>query len=198
MHKAILTLSLTLAALAAPAAIAAPMTGAEAAKQLFPGAGAEVRLMQVKGLSAKDGRVLKQVGASQKYYGAIAISPGDGLVNAATVAAADFHSTEPAERAALAACNARKTAKTPCVIAALIEPKGYRAGRSLGLSSQATEAFESTYMKAAAPKAMAASPSTGLYGIAKGRDAARKAVQACRAKAPKGHSLRDCAVVIEN
>ena len=188
----------TILALAAPAVMAAPMSGAMAAKQLYPDNGAEVQVLQVKGLTRKQRRILEQVGAAQKYYGAIAFSPGDGLVNTATVAAANFHAIEAAERTALRVCNARRSAKAPCVIAARILPKGYRAGRRLGLSSEATKAFDTIYRKQRDPKAMAISRSSGLYGIAQGPGAGRRAIAACRGKAEKGQKAGDCAIVIAN
>lgn len=200
MRNVIFTLVLALAAPTAQAALAAPLHGRAAAKALYAPQGAEVRVLKVKGMTAKDARILKQVGAMQKYYGAIAFSPGDGLVNAATVAAANFHSLAAAERSALKACDARRSAKAPCVVAALIEPQGYRPGGALTLSSEATEIFDQVYRKQQAPKAMAISRSTGQFGVAQGRGAERRALATCRAKVEKtakaAETRADCAIVI--
>jgi hypothetical protein len=200
MRYAIFTLVLALAAPLAGGASAAPLHGKAAAKQLYAPQGAQVQVLKVKGLTAKDARILQQVGATQKYYGAIAFSPGDGLVDAATVAAANYHSIDAAERSALKACDARRSAKAPCVIAARIEPKGYRPGRALGLSSEATEIFDKVYLKQHDPKAMAISRATGLYGVAQGRNAESRALETCRAKAEKGAKSAktpgDCTIVI--
>ena len=122
------TLALCLVAAATAPALAAPLTGAQAKHDLFPAKGAEVQVMKVPGFGAKEQEVLRTVGKSQKYYGAIAVSPGDGLVNEATVAAANFHQIVPAEKAALAACDKRKKAKAPCVVAAQNPAQGVSAG----------------------------------------------------------------------
>ncbi|WP_102224671.1 5-aminolevulic acid synthase [Acidimangrovimonas sediminis] len=180
----------------AVAAQAAPLQGAQAKGMLYPAKGAEVQVMKVPGFGRKETEVLRTVGASQKYYGAIAVSPGDGLLNEATVAAANYHSIEPAERAALAACDARKSAKARCVVAARILPKGYRPGRALQLSADATQVFDEKYLSARAPKALAISRSSGLFGLGLGAGAEKKAVQACRAKAQQGQNAADCAVII--
>ena len=184
------------ASLAAAPVLAARVSGAQARRDLFSPKGAEVQVMKVPGFGKKEDEILRTVGKSQKYYGAIAVSPGDGLVNEATVAAANFHEIAPAEKAALAACTQRKKAKAACVVAARILPNGYKPGRGLQLSADATQLFDAEYVSAKGPKALAISRSTGLFGLGLGAGAAQKAVAACRAKAQQGQNVADCAVVI--
>ena len=182
--KAALTLTLIL--LSATTALAEPLTGKAAKKLLFPVKGASVDMRPDSGLSEQDQTVLGTVAAQQPYYGAIAISPGEGLMSEATVAAANYHDTAAAEAAALADCNGKKKAKAPCVIAALIRPDGYEA-RPLQLSLDATTAFRKDYDGMGS--ALAISAATGGWGIAQGAEAA---VAACAAKA----GAKDCTVVV--
>ena len=178
----------TLALMFTTAAMAEPVTGRQARKALFPEAGASVEITADSGLSAQDQRVLATVAAQQPYYGAIAISPDEGLLSEATVAAANHHDNAAAEAAALAACNARKTAAAPCVIAALIRPEGY-AARALQLSQDATAALRAGYPGRGG--ALAVSGSLGAWGIGKG---AESAIADCAAKG----GATDCMVVVQD
>jgi hypothetical protein len=110
----------------------------------------------------------------------------------ATVAAANHHSTAAAERAALAGCDAKRKGAKPCVIVALIRPQGW-AERPFQLSSGATTGFADSFLKIRRDRAFAVSPSTGLWGVGKGRNAGDKAVADCAAK---GKGVTDCAVVV--
>ncbi len=178
--------ALTVMLVSATGLCAEPMTGKDARKALIGGKASEAELAADSGLSDEDKTVLVAVATQQPYYGAIAISPGDGLLSEATVAAANFHDTAAAERAALADCNAKKTAAEDCVIAALIRPKGHEQ-RDLQLSLDATAAFDADY--AGKGGALAVSVVTGAWGLGQGAEAA---IAACAAKA----GATDCAVVI--
>ncbi|MDT8855893.1 5-aminolevulic acid synthase [Paracoccaceae bacterium Fryx2] len=179
--------------LAAGAASAGPIDGKGAQAMLFEAKGAEVRMIAQPFLTEADAKILAVVGAQQPYYGAIAVSPEDGLMFDATVAAANHHSTEAASAAALAGCDAKRKGAARCVVVALIRPAGWVA-RPLQLSSDATEGFRKAY-KGSGPRAMAVSLSTGLWGIASGPDAPAAALAACAAKGAKAD---DCALAIVN
>jgi hypothetical protein len=187
-----------LAACPGPAG-AEPISGKAAKKALFAPAKAEVELLAPATLSAPEARALAAVAATQAYYGAIALSPDEGLMAEATVAAVNYHDTGAAQVAALAGCNAKKKAKADCVIAALIRPKG-RKDAGFGLSSDATAAFKDYDRKAGA---MAISPSTGAWGMAAGVAAAEAALADCVAKVEarsgaKPEADEDCVVAIAN
>ncbi|MDP2740712.1 MAG: 5-aminolevulic acid synthase [Pseudorhodobacter sp.] len=179
-------------ALFGAAACADPVTGKAAGRMLFTAEGAEVEMLAQGFLSAADTAALQMVGAAQPYYGAIAVSPEEGLMVEATVAAANYHDTEAAAAAALAGCNARRSGKTACMVVALIRPKGWQA-RGLQLSAAATAAIRKDY-GGRAPKALAISPTSGLWGIAKGPGAAQAALADCAAKATP--PLTDCTLAV--
>lgn len=180
-----------LLAMTAGAALAQPLTADAVKPMLFAPGGAEVEMIPNKFLPADQAAILKQVGAVQPYYGAIAVSPDEGIMVEATVAAANHHNTDAAKVAALAGCEAKRKGKSPCAIVALIRPKGWTA-RPFQLSSGATSGFLDDYSKIRRDRAFAMSPATGLWGLGKGKDAASKAVSDCMAKGP----ARDCAVAI--
>lgn len=188
MRRSVLTMTAAgvAASLVAGAALAEPLTGKEAKKALFMAKTSEARIVSGAGLDAQSAQVLASVGAQQPWYGAIAISPGAGLMSEATVAAAKYHDVQSAARAALRDCNANPKSKSDCIVAAIIVPKGYQEGRPLQLSAEATEAFRKDYKGGA----LATSVATGAFGI--GADTA-SAVAACQAKAPEAV---DCIVVI--
>lgn len=173
----------------AGAALAEPVTGKDVAKRLYAPILAEVEILPEAGLPADQAAALQAVGVGQPYYGAIAISPDEGLMSEATVAAANYHDTAAASAAALDGCNAKKTGKTPCVLAALIRPKGWKDD-GFGLSSDATAGFKTYDRKAGA---LAISAKTGAWGMAAGEGAADKALANCAAP-PR--EATDCAVVI--
>ena len=183
--------ALALALIAASPALAEPMSGKEAKKLLFAPVKAEVEIMHEAGLPADQAEVLKTVGVGQPYYGAIAIAPDEGLMSEATVAAANFHDTASAATAALADCNGKKKTESECVIAAYIRPEGWQEV-GFGLSSDATAAFEGYNMKSGA---LAISPATGAFGLAKGEGAADKALQGCTAM---NELATDCALAIRD
>lgn len=175
-------------------AAAQALTGEQAALLLYPPSGAEVELLKTDFLPKDQAELLRQVGATQPYYGAIAVSPDEGIMVDATVAAANQHSVEAASVAARAACDAKRKGARPCEVVALIRPAGWEP-RALQLSSGATAAFADEYLKITRDKAFAISLATGGWGIGKGRDAARKAVDDCAAKDPKPV---DCALAAQD
>lgn len=108
------------------------------------------------------------------YYGAIAIAPDAGLANPqTTVAVGNFHDTDAAAGAAVAACNeARAGAGRPCVAVMLVRPAGWQEGQGLQLSAGAAEALRGEYRRAPQPRMMAISPATGRFGIGGGEETA--------------------------
>lgn len=174
----------------AGAATAQTLNGKAAKAALFPPQGAEAEMHAEAGLPQDQVALLKTVAEGQPYYGAIAISPAEGLMSEATVAAANHHSVEAATVAALASCNARRKAEAPCAVAALIRPTGWEA-RPLQLSAEASAGFAKDYPRRKG--AMAVSASTGAWGIAKGAVAAEAAVAACKAK---NAAATDCTLLI--
>lgn len=172
------------------AAHAAPLTGAEAQALLYPAGGVAVELTGAGALAEKDGQMLAMVAGGQPYYGAIAISPDEGLMVEATVAAVNHHTIAAAEAAALQGCEAKRKGKAACAVVALIRPEGFES-RALTLSADATRAVADHY---AAPGALAISPSTGLFALAKGRGAGAAAIKACDEKAGAG----DCTLAFED
>jgi hypothetical protein len=187
------TLLATLLAPAASGLALAQATGDAVAPMLFDAKAAEVELIPQPFLPADQAELLKQVGVMQPYYGAIAISPDEGIMVEATVAAAGHHSTEAAAAAATSACDAKRKGATPCAVVALIRPKGWQA-TGFQLSSGANEAFGKDYTRIRRAKAFAISPSTGVWGIGKGKEAAAAAIEDCRTKLNPAPA--DCAVAI--
>ena len=118
------------------------------------------------------------------YYAAIAISPDEGLMSEATVAAANYHTVEAASAVALSECNAKKQGAADCVVVALVRPEGWQA-QPLQLSSDATAALADY-----AGGAMAVSAATGSWGLG---DTPEAAVAAC---VDRNAAATDCAAVI--
>ena len=147
--------------LAAGMAQADPISGKAAKAQLFSPKGAEVEMLAQDFLSETDVAALKMVGEGQPYYGAIAVSPDEGLMVEATVAAANYHDTDAASTAALAGCEAKRKGARGCEIVALIRPKGWEP-RSFTLSAEATAAFKDGYKKAGT---LVLSAPTGKWGL---------------------------------
>lgn len=175
----------------AQAAFAQVLDGKAAKKALFAADDVGVQVMKQTFLVDNQAQILASVATQQPYYGAIAVSPTDGLMSEATLAAANYHTVEAASVAALAGCDAARKGDVPCVIVALIRPKGWEA-RPLQLSADATAAFRKDY---ANKGALAVSASTGAWAMAKGADAANAAVAACTAKLT---GQNDCSVIISD
>ena len=171
------------------------LTQAEVQPWLYAPNGAEVELVPQTFLPADQAAILKTVGQGQPYYGAIAVSPDEGIMVEATVAAANHHSTVAASVAAFAACDAKRKGAKPCVVVALIRPAGWKA-HPFQLSSGATAELNKTYARISRDKAFAISAATGGFGIGKGKDAAAKAVADCKSRAAAAPA--DCAVVLQD
>jgi hypothetical protein len=78
-------------------------------------------------------------------------------------------------------------------VVALIRPAGWKE-QPFQLSSSATAEFAG-YAKIRRDKAFAVSPSTGAWGMARGRDAAEKAVADC---AGKEVAAADCVLALQD
>lgn len=175
----------------ATGALAEPLDGKAARKQMFKPDRAEVVLTDNGILSDADRAIVQQIAQAQPYYGAVAIAPDEGLASEASVAGANFHDVEAASAFALKGCNARRKGGAGCVIVAQIRPKGWEA-RALQLSADATTALSKSYRKAGKPRALAVSPSTGKWAIAGDDGAVNAAIAACEAQA----AAADCDVVV--
>jgi hypothetical protein len=162
------------------------VTGDAAAEMLFAPKLAEVEIIDTGLLPKDQAKVLEMVARDQPYYAAIAISPDEGLMSEATVAAANHHTLDAAAAAALADCNGKKSGATECAIVAVVRPEGWEA-RPLQLSSSATEDFANY-----AGGALAISALSGAWGIGGSAD---EAIAAC---AVKTEAATDCAVAISD
>ncbi|RVT83904.1 5-aminolevulic acid synthase [Rhodobacteraceae bacterium CCMM004] len=175
-------------------AAAQTVDGATARAQVFSADGATAQLYRRADLDERDRLILVEAAKTQKYYGAIAYSPSEGLLAEATVASANYHSVPTAEAAALRICEDRRPrGAAPCVLAARIVPPGY-VERAFQLNADATGAL-ADYRRGAGPKALAISPGTGEWALAKGAGAAGRAVADCNAKAAR-RGGRDCRVAV--
>lgn len=193
--------ALALAALAAPPALAQDVFDARAAGRLLfnerraelvahPQPSVDPRLMALFEDRRQAAAFLDHV----PYYGAIAVSPDQGLVEDAIVAVGNHHSFDSAATVALGRCEAQRPADTrACVIVAEIRPRRWR-GRALQLSAGATAVFRREYRRARGERAFAISPTSGGYGIGQGAGAAASAVAACNAAG----GVADCRVAISD
>lgn len=189
LHRPALALAaLTLSTLAAQAD---PLDARAARPLLFPATGVEVVQHDVSGLDPQQLAALMQVAQTQKYYAAVAFAPDAGILAEPTVLAANYHTPEAAVAAAMAGCNGRRHGGRACELALEVRPAGWEP-RALSLSADATTGFEEQYRRAGGQRAFAASTSSGLWGIGRGRDAAAEAIAACRGDS----EVSDCAVVI--
>ncbi len=134
----------------------------------------------------------QQLRTPVKYYSSIAYSPDQGLVSDALQGAFNYHTTEAADAAAVAACNkVRAKGSGRCRLAARIVPRKYKP-RDLTLSYDATEAFNRSFRREKAPKSFGISASSGAWGVGK-TDAA--AIASCEKDAA---GAGDCQVVIRD
>lgn len=173
------------------AGMAQTVGGKAARDMVFAPGKAEVELLPQSFLPADQAEMLRMVGSQQAYYGAIAVSPDEGIMVEATVAAANYHTTEAASAAALAGCEAKRKGAAPCAVVALIRPAGWQP-QPLTLSAAATEALRKDYGRRGA-RAMAVSASTGVWGLGKGAGAVETALRACSAM---GQGVQDCTVTV--
>ena len=167
-----------------------PIGSAAARKAVYPARTAlAIVLRPHPKLAADQATLLSQVASGQPYYGAIAFSPGEGIMVEATVAAVNHHSVEAAEAAALRDCNAKRKGKEACAVAVVLRPDGW-AARAFQVSQAATEALRKDYGRTG-PRALAVSHATGAFGLGAGEGAAETAVIACATA-----GATDCAVAV--
>lgn len=179
------------AALVLPAS-AETLPGKTAKKYLYSPNKVAVEVANQPFFVDNQAQIVGQAAAQQPYYGAIAVSPDDGLLSEATIAAANYHSTGAASVNALGACDAARKGKTPCVIVAVVRPEGWQT-RPVQLSSEATAAFRKDY--AGKGGALAVSANTGAWGMSSGDGAAAAALAACNSKLT---DKKDCSVIISD
>lgn len=182
-------LVLALTATALPALAQTLPNMREARRLVFARDGAVVgEVIPNDSLSTADVAILNQIVATQKYYAAVAISPDQGLVSEATVAAANFHDEDNARRVALEGCNERRAEDSAeCAIVLIIRPEGWEPGRPLQLNTDATAALWGSYRQLGRPRAMAISEAAGQWGVG---DSWEAAVSDC--------GQPDCRVVVDN
>jgi hypothetical protein len=179
-----------LALLAPHAAHADPISGREATRLMFSPKNAEVAMLPVPGMTPETASLLQQVVKDYAYYAAVAIAPDEDILKSeATMLVANHHSVAAASAAALAGCDMARKGGAACVVAAVVRPKNWEA-RALQLSVEGTVALRADYGRSGA-RAMAASPQTGFFALARGADAQGAAIAACNAK-----GASDCAVVV--
>ena len=183
-------LALSAALFALPAA-ADPVDARAASELLYRVDRVEVARYSVAGLDPTHVAALTQIAQEQKYYGAVAIAPDQGILSEATVMAANYHSIPAARSAALADCNSRRTGGAECVIVMELRPAGFEP-RDLTMSADATDAFNRDYRRASGARALAISGSTGQWGIGRGDTAAEDALAACSG----AEGAEDCTIVI--
>lgn len=179
-------------ALVGTSGVAEPITGKEARAALFRPGPVEIEVLELPFLTDQDRVILGQIALEQRYYGAVAFGPDDGLLSDSLMGAFNYHDVATARTAALAGCEAQRTGATPCTVVAEVRPRGWEAGRAVSLSGDATDAFRSGYRRAGSPKAMAISPSTGQFAVSLEPGAAEAARAACDLAA----QANDCRVVL--
>ncbi|MEX5730182.1 hypothetical protein Ga0609869_003535 [Rhodovulum iodosum] len=175
----------------AVAAPAEPVDGETARALVVDARAAEAVILPQPFLGEQDSKTLAVVAEQQKYYGAIAVAPSEGLLSTATVAAANYHDVATARAVALKGCDARRQGGRACVIVAEIRPRGWQA-RPLQLNADASAALHKQYRRGRGPKALAISPGTGQWHLEKGEGASAAALDGCAAKA----RTDDCRIVV--
>ncbi|MEP5759564.1 MAG: hypothetical protein ABJ327_09745 [Litoreibacter sp.] len=147
---------------------------------------------QLSAANLKLDDVFTAVGASLSGYGAVAISPDEGLLVEWISGVSEHHSPQAARAGALNYCNSqKKTNSAECVVLLEVAPKGVDPDAALTLSDAANAALRDGYKSLKKPKAFAVSPSTGDFGYEAG-DTSR-ALEACRSAVNKAE---DCHIVI--
>lgn len=183
-------LSIGLAGLLATSAWGDAISFKEARKSLPNGKRVVATVPDVAFLDEKQKSILDGIKSSVPYYGALAISPDEGLFVEWLQAAGQHHSAAAARQAALSHCEAnRKTSSAGCVVVLEVAPKGAKPQAALSLSADGYSALRGEYRKLKAPKGFAISPTTGSFGFAKG-DGGR-ALDACERAGAK-----DCKIVV--
>lgn len=164
----------------------------EARKALPKGNRIVAELRDTSFLDEKQQEIVLSLKDTIPYFGALALSPDEGLFVDWLNASAQHHSLEAARAAALKHCDAnRKAASAKCVVVLEVSPKGGKPDAPLSLSAEAADALRGEYRKLKGIKAFAISQSQGTFGFA-GGDGAR-ALDAC---AKAGSGAKDCKVVV--
>lgn len=197
MKNPIAILAFTAFAASSVFAQAEVLDGKAAKKLLFSHKGSEFVIQPQDFMSDADMATLNTLAGMREfksvlYYGAVAVSPKDGVVSKATVATGKYHSIEAANSAAIKECNGLRSGGAKCVVVAQILPKKYSV-QPFSLSASATAAFKKTYLRGKGDKAMAISLKDGSYGVAIGDTAAASALTACASNGAK-----DCKVVVQD
>ena len=170
----------------------AQVTGKDAKAALFKGAEAEVDLRPEAGLPEDQAAALVMVGAGQPYYGAIAISPDEGLMSEATVAAANHHTVEAAEVAAQGRLRCQENRGDPL--------RGGGADPALGLGGAAGDAVGGCVRRVAqglsgqGRRACRVARDGGVEHC-RGEGAVDTAVGACNVKAG---AVADCVLAVQD
>jgi hypothetical protein len=180
---------------AAGAAAQDVATGRQAAAMLF-GPASEGVIVGTPALPAALIDAIRTEAGRQKYYGAMAWSPSEGIAAPSALMVANFHDLVAAEAVALRACNdARARGAAACEVIAHIRPEGYQP-RDVQLNADATRGFR-IYRQGGGPKALAISRATGEWQFEKGDDADVRALAGCnRLAAPKG--IEDCQILVQD
>lgn len=174
-----------------------PIDGKAARDAVFSHRGGQVVVLEQDVLSAENAAQLAATGGVIQYYGAIAVAPDEGFISQANQAAANHHSIEAAEEAALTACNAARSGGRRCVIIAHYLPDDWEEGRPVQLSQTATDALRRTYRRARKPRALAISPMTGAFAVDRGDGAQENAIATCNEEASQ-LGATDCNVVVSD
>ncbi|WP_154666748.1 5-aminolevulic acid synthase [Litoreibacter arenae] len=171
---------------------AEPLSFREAQSALPKGDRTIAVMPQTAFLDDKQRSILAGLRDTIPYYGALAVSPDEGLFVEWLNAAGQHHSRDAARAAALSHCEAnRKSSSARCVVVLEVLPKGAKPDAALSLSAPAADALRDDYRKLKGPKAFAVSPSSGTFGLSEG--GAQTALNACKGA---GGAARDCVVVV--
>ena len=168
----------------------------DARKVLPKGNRIEAVLPDTSFLDEKQQAIVLSLKDTIPYFGALALTPDEGLFVDWLNASGQHHSLEAARQAALAHCDAnRLPSSADCVVVLEVSPKGYDPEAALSLSAEGATALKGDYRKLKGAKAFAISPSTGAFGFARG-DGGR-ALDACaKAGGEAGGGATDCAIVV--
>ncbi len=174
------------------AAFADSLTYKEARKAVPKGNRIVAELPDTSFLDDKQQAIVLSLKDTIPYYGALALSPDEGLFVEWLNASGQHHSLDAARAAALAHCNSnKKAASAACVVVLEVSPEGAKPDAPLSLSAEAADALRGEYRKLKGMKAFAISKTQGTFGFA-GGDGAR-ALDAC---AKAGAGAKDCKVVV--
>lgn len=176
--------------LLAGGAFAEPLSFSEARKVALDTKRTVAVVTDVSFLEEKELNILKGLRETIPFYGAVALSPSEGLYVEWVNASGQFHSREGARQAALAHCeDNRKPESQSCVVVLEVLPRGAKDDLALTLSGPAASALRKEYRKLEKPRAFAISDKTGNFGFARG-DGAR-AISGCASQ-----GATDCRIVV--